>query len=175
MDKIPPLILMALVLALTQRHTTMTSEEGGFQIDFPQQPDKETIILSTSDQDKVVTTVLHAQDDELDYSVVYHGCAEPLKNSDARLVLQTARDNLISEISGTLLSSREIAISGAIGLEFEIEYLDPKGRKKRLHERSCLANQRFYQVMVVGSPAALGADTGSRFLRSFSLIRPAAK
>jgi hypothetical protein len=169
------MLASALLLLITQNAEPYQLQEGAFSIRFPRKPARRTILLPTSEGRKLPAVTFRVEHHFLDFYLVYHECAGDVDPARARVVLQTARDSLVSQLGGTLITSREVAIEGATALEFEVEYLDPQGLRKRVRERSCLTDERFYQVMVFGSPLAMRSEAGSEFLQSFSLKRPRTK
>ncbi len=173
---IAPLLMTGVLLVITQDADTFLLDGGTFSIRFPHQPERKTVLLPAADEQNIASIVYRTEAHFLDYSLTYQVCGQDVPTAAARVVLQTARDQLVSQVSGTLLSSREVALHGTIALEFEVEYLDSERHKKRLLERTCLADGRFYQIMVVGNPTLLKSDDDPRaFLRSFSLVRPQEK
>ncbi|HEU5118213.1 MAG TPA: hypothetical protein VFT74_16465 [Isosphaeraceae bacterium] len=170
---IAPLLMTGVLLVITQDGGTFLLDGGTFTIRFPHQPERKTVLLPATDQRNIASIVYRVEDHFLDYSLTHQVCGQDVPTAAARVVLQTARDQLVSQVSGTLVSSREITLDRTLALEFEVEYLDSERHKKRLAERTCLADGRFYQIMVVGNPTLMKSDDGSTaFLQSFTLVRP---
>lgn len=166
-----PLLASALLLLIAQNAGPYRLEDEAFSVLFPQRPDRQTVLLPAGEDQKIPAVSFRAEHHFLDFSLVYQECSGDADPAQARIVLQSARDGLVSQLGGVLLASREIAIDGVPALEFEVEYLGPRGLKKRVRERSCLTKGRFYQVMVSGSPLAMRSEAAPEFLQSFSLTR----
>lgn len=172
---VAPILSAGICLAVAQNLHPYLLEEATFSISFPAPPERKTVLLPTSADQKLPAITYRAEHHFLDFYLVFHECEKNLTNPEARAVLLSARDHLIAAISGTLLSSREIVIDGVVALEFEVEYLDSQEQKKRILERTCLANRKFYQIMVIGNPTLMRTDAPSDFLQSFTLTGTATK
>jgi hypothetical protein len=84
-------------------------------------------------------------------------------------LLAAARDALVRNIDGRIASTREIAIDGVAGEEFEA---DGKvgAQPMRLAARVLIGGSRFYQVVYVGRDGKLAEADAKLFLGSFRLM-----
>jgi hypothetical protein len=168
---IAPLAYAGLLVLIAVEPGPFVLDDGAFRADFPREARRRTLLLPVPEGEPIPAVTYRAEYHFLDFYLVHHDCLDDLAPYQARAVLQAARDSLVSRLGGTLLSSREVAVAGHVALEFEVEYLDD-GLTRHVRERTCLANGRFYQVMVVGTPVAMArSGAGGDFLRSFSIAR----
>lgn len=141
-----------------------SSRPGGFQVDFPGRPEVSRRRIRTEVGD--VASVRHTAGDGVHatYDVTY---TEYPPDSFARLtpekLLTAARDSLVYQSKGRLVSDKRIVAGKAFGRECEITGADGMRYDVRL---LAVAN-RIYQISAIAQPPAR-PDT-RRFFDSFRL------
>jgi len=84
--------------------------------------------------------------------------------------LAAAREGLVHNIDGRVISAHEETIDGASGQEFYVEG-NVDGRPMRLAARLLVAGSRFYQVVYVGQSDRITDADVDLFLGSFRTTR----
>jgi hypothetical protein len=121
-------------------------EEGKVKVLLPGKPSKSAreVVLGG---EKVVMQMLQTQMSGMAFGVAY----APLPPGDPGALLPAARDALLRNIEGTLVTEREVDVrgTGAKGREFTGEGV-VAGTPMLIAARLVAANGRFYQVVFVG-------------------------
>jgi hypothetical protein len=121
-------------------------EDARLKVMLPGRPAKSTrdIVLGG---EKLAMQMLQTQLNGMAFGVAY----APLPTGDPNALLPMARDALLRNIAGTLLTEREVDIRGtaAKGREFTGEGM-VAGTPMLVAARVVAANGRFYQVVFVG-------------------------
>jgi hypothetical protein len=81
-------------------------------------------------------------------------------------LVASTRDALTTNIGGRLVADREVAMGAARGREFRAE-----GAEVTLVARVVVAEQRLYQIAVIGRSDNLTADGVETFFSSFRLVQ----
>src|SRR5262249_6073193 len=82
--------------------------------------------------------------------------------------LPGAAKGAASSHEGKVTIERDYTFEGATGLEFEAETAKPKGY---VSGRVIVINNRFYQLLAIGSKARLTDPEVQKFLTSFKLVK----
>ncbi len=90
---------------------------------------------------------------------------ELMKLSDAKTLLEGARDGAVGNTGGKLLEDKEITVDGHPGRQFKLEI--PPGLK--LSGRIVMAESRLYQVMAIGLGDSLPQTTVDQYFASFKI------
>lgn len=121
-------------------------EEGKVKVLLPGKPSKSAreVVLGG---EKVMMQMLQTQISGMAFGVAY----APLPPGDPGALLPAARDALLRNIEGTLVTEREIEVrgTGAKGREFTGEGV-VAGTPMLIAARLVAANGRFYQLVFVG-------------------------
>ena len=157
----------ALLLALAcsrAEWTTVSSPEGGFEVEMPAVPE-----LARHTVDTVVGplefTVHSARLGSASYQIIWVEYPEGAIE-DAEAVLDAARDGAVARSGSRLVREDRIALDGHPGREIE---LDVQGRIIGL-DRLFLVGNRLYQILLAGDAGDLRSEEATRFLESFRLI-----
>ncbi|MFC1708464.1 hypothetical protein ACFL2J_00190 [Candidatus Omnitrophota bacterium] len=144
------------------------SKEGGFSVDFPGEPIVNTVKLPTDfGLIPLYVFVLNAQN-EFIYSISfvdYPGNLFAQKTAEG--ALDAARDGVIANVQGQLLSESPISFKGYLGRVVEFSATEGKSYAKA---RFFLVNQRLYHIMVTTATERKSSYDIRRFLDSFKLI-----
>jgi hypothetical protein len=121
-------------------------EEAGLKVMLPGKPTKSEreVVLGG---DTIALHMLQTQKSGMAFGIAY----APLPTGDSGALLTAARDALLRNIAGTLLTEREVEVRGAAGpgREFTGEGV-VAGTPMVVAARVVAANGRFYEVVFVG-------------------------
>jgi hypothetical protein len=143
-----------------------TSDDGGFSIAFPGDPETQTQSVPT-DVGDVALTMYTVETGSAAYLAGYADYpADMVAGSDPETMLDGGRDGAVGNIDGRLLTEKHITLDGHLGRELKVE---SKDGKQVLYGRFYLVEARLYQIMVVTSPDGLEETVIFAFLDSFTL------
>lgn len=146
------------------------SQDGRFAIMMPDFPEYGVEDLLTS----VGALQLHIFSVSADDSVfmaAYNDYPEfVVSSSDVGKMLDGARDGAVSNVSGKLLSERQIRLQGYPGRELWIE-ADVEGQKGLARARIYIVGRRLYQVLVAGPENQFPESDAERCLNSFIIVQ----
>jgi hypothetical protein len=141
-------------------------EEAGLKVLLPAKPAKSSREVALAGE-RVPMQMLQSQLSGMAFGVAY----SPLPGGDPAAVLSAARDALLRNIDGRLVTEREVAIRGAAapGREFTGEGV-VGGTPMLLAARLAIANGRFYQVVFVGRRDRAEKVDLPLYLGSFTIV-----
>lgn len=144
----------------------VSSASGGYSVLMPAPPDtaqREVVVGGVA----LMMSMTSARRDGMAFGAAY----ADIPRTEARdaALLAAARDALVRNINGHIASTREIAIDGAAGQEFQADG-KVDGRPMRLAARVLIGGSRFYQVVYVGRAGSLPEADANLFLGSFRLV-----
>jgi hypothetical protein len=121
-------------------------EEGKVKVLLPGRPSKSVREVALGGE-KVMMQMLQTQMPGMAFGIAF----APLPPGDPGVLLPAARDALLRNIEGTLVTEREVEVrgAGAKGREFVGEGV-VAGTPMLIAARLVAANGRFYQVVFVG-------------------------
>lgn len=141
-------------------------EEGKLKVLLPARPSKSSreVVLAG---EKVPMEMLQSQLSGMAFGVAY----SPLPKGDPAAVLAAARDGLLRNIDGRLVTEREVAIRGtaAPGREFTGEGM-VGGTPMLIAARLVASDNRFYQVVFVGRKDRAEKVDLPLYLGSFTVV-----
>jgi hypothetical protein len=117
--------------------------------------------------EKVALHLLQTQKSGMAFGVAY----APLSGGDPAALLTAARDALLRNIEGKLVTEREVEIRGAGGRGYEFTGEGVvAGTPMLVSARLVAANGRFYEVVFVGRKDRVGEVDLSLYLSSLTLL-----
>ncbi len=144
--------------------TTVSSAEGGFQVEMPTAPELARHTAESA-AGPLEFTIYGSQLAGSAYQVAWVDYP-PGTVADPAEVLEAARDGAVAQMAARLVRSESIEIEGHPGLEFEF---DVEGRLAGF-ARMFLVGDRLYQLLLAKEPGDLPGSVGARFLESFRLL-----
>lgn len=159
-------VVAGLLFSCAGGWTEFRSLEGGFSIDMPGTPKKQTESVPTAAG--TITAHLFTQERMNDgYMAGYSDFPKQLiKASPPATLLKGGRDGAVANVGGKLLGDKMITLDGHPGIEFDFE-VQSKGIRSRA--RVYLVDNRLYQTVVYQSQALWSEKQADRFLDSFRL------
>lgn len=139
---------------------------GGFSVLMPSQPQESSAPTASGEKARtyqIVTALNNIRAMAVSYA------SQPPSSSPVVLsdkVLNAARDNALSNLSGKLLEESSIKLGSFPGKEFRMRL--PKGNV--VTQRIYLANNRQYSLMVITLPQNVNVPEVSKFLDSFKIL-----
>ena len=147
---------------------TVTSKEGRFTVSMPGKP-KETTQEADNPGGKVRIRVFTVElSKDLAYMIMYNDFSVPALAAGPQTILKAGRDGGVSSLQGKLLQDKEISLGDdkVPGRDILIE-----SPTVHFRARIFLADKRLYQVIVVGSRAAVTAKDADQYLNSFKITK----
>lgn len=149
-----------------------TSQELGFKINFPVQPqtaksEKQTAsgltrMIRYRAKDKSFRTAL----------TVVTFSRGPFSRRQMATGLKLSRDNQVRSLKGELVSEKDIAIDGHPGKELLIAIGPPgKPRTFRYRVRTYYVQNRQYLISIIGTEKLVSSQRSEDYFNSFSLIQ----
>jgi hypothetical protein len=161
MRQLPLAVLLALTLsACSPKYDwrDYRSEDAPYSVLFPGKPAKQTRAVKLG-QLEVSMTMTAAEIDGVVFAIGSAQLADAAQAPAAIAAMQTA---MVNNIGGTLTSNKLLA-NGA-------QEVDASGKTMRLTGRFITKDRRVYQVVVIGAPQKIEADTVETFFSSFKLL-----
>lgn len=137
---------------------------GGFKVAVPGTPQEKTQKIAGAD-----TKTYQVETRDGAYAVSYTDLKGVGKESQQqqKARLDGARDGAVKNINGKLRSEKEIKLDDKYpGREIVI---DLAGKNGVVRQRFYLVKDRFYQILVAGTPAFVDSTAATAFLDSFAL------
>lgn len=131
------------------------SNDAPYSVLFPAKPDTQTRTIKLGPLD-VSMTMSATEIDGVVFAVGSAELADAAQAADAVKAMQSA---MVGNIQGSITSSK----TGANG----VQEIDASGQARRLIGRFLSKERRIYQVVVIGSPQKIDADTVETFFTSF--------
>jgi hypothetical protein len=141
------------------------SKRGTFSVMFPDVPIETTKKLRTEIGNVASTRFTVVAGTSVTYDVMYNDYPKAgIAKVNPQLLLDAARDGLLNQTKGRLVSDKHIVLGAVPGRDQEILGADGT----RYWARLVLAGNRMYQLMAIARPPAT-ADTQT-FFDSFQLL-----
>lgn len=171
MRKAFPLLLLLsasamVVSAQTQDWSKFTSPEGGFSIQVPAAPVRETKTHTDAKVGEFTTNLYIARADREIYVFGWVDYAPTFK-FDVRGELEANRDKFLAGIKAKLLDTTTVTLGKHQGIEFTAE-LPNAAIKSRVY----VVGRRPYQLIVITPAGRDATQNVTRFLTSFELTPP---
>jgi hypothetical protein len=169
--KLLTLAVLALMAVACQRFKwkEFTSTAGAFSVLLPGTPTEQTQRLNT----QVGTIDVHLfilEQDNAQYLVAYNDYPDAMAQSaNADKVLDGAREGVVANVRGRLVSEQRISLAAHPGRELHIKV--PEGLQA-MRTRLFLVKQRLYQVGVLTADGETDTKDVNKYLESFKLLAP---
>ncbi|HEX5706038.1 MAG TPA: hypothetical protein VFX96_02000 [Pyrinomonadaceae bacterium] len=143
-----------------------TSNEGGFTVSLPGEPQARTVVTYTRSGPLYTNTVSSNDDDLNNFSVSWTSYEDDrLARRPVEKLFDRVREGLLKATGGRLLSDSPVNLDGHPGRAFAYETPDGDVHKFRVY----VVSDKFYQVSTQTKAAANAPSAGERFLASFKL------
>ncbi len=162
------LALGVVLLGCGDDRVFFSSPEGRFSIAFPTTPLPTESPLETS-SGPVTLHTLTASSQNTAYVVAWADYPPEALGNDVEQMFDQTRDNLVANLSGELVSEKQLEIQGQPGRAVTLRVA---GTENVLEAHLVLAGGRLYQIAVVNSEGRIGAPEAERFLDSFEILAP---
>ncbi|MEX2553250.1 MAG: hypothetical protein WD627_09685 [Actinomycetota bacterium] len=162
------LIGMILLGAACGRPSTtyrlFTSEEGGFQAEFPSEPKREAV--SVTGQGTTLNLIAFTSETPIEaVSVSFVDYPQQIDDSNRQAVINGAATGAASTLRGTLQSSRPTSFLGYDALDFVIDSDDGKATASVF-----LVGNRMYLLQVVQTQPEEDSESFERLLSTFKVV-----
>ena len=146
------------------------SEQGGFSIQLPGEPDVETDRVPTGAGEVDLHLYVVETEEKTAYFVSYTDYPRSVvSKSDPYRILAGAREATIRAQNGTLNSLYRLRLRDHPGMEFMADVV-VGGRNAVLWARSYMVGRRLYQTFVMAYKGREPFEEMERFFRSFRLL-----
>jgi hypothetical protein len=152
-----------------------TLSEGGFTVQMPGKPKKQTQSVSTAVGPVTFNTFSVEHSSEA-FIVGYNDFPiAATKNIDPEQLLNNAKNGAAQSVSGKVTGEKSITMAGNPGKEFVGEGVSPeadssgKRQEATFTARIYWATPRLYQVLYVHPKGSAATETGQKFLDSFQI------
>lgn len=143
-----------------------SSDAGRFSVKMPGNPKRDKNSLQTA----VGTIVMYSfsvEKADIAYVVAYIDYpGSVIEKVDPDQLLDNARNGALQKAGGNLLSEKNIDYNGYSARELEFEVKGGLGLGRAVH---LLADNRLYQVMVIGLKLTFPTETVQEFINSFEM------
>lgn len=153
------------------RWRAVRPQDGSFTIEFPDLPTQKNSQKSTPHGPiEINTYILKPNNKRPAFFFSYSQLVdkEQVKIKEA-LLIKRARESLVNDSKGKLLSERQIKLGDRAGLELSLELTGSMALRARIF--AC--PDRLYQIVVVGNREQVNDMNATRFLLSFQLKKMA--
>jgi hypothetical protein len=146
---------------LPYRWQTYVAPDKSFSIDFPGNPQEETIKVPLQNLGEAIVHTASVQ-------IIFHCTVTDDENVTGKTpdeVLDSGLEGMLRKVQGTVLSKKRIAVQGNPGLEIRASARNNSSVDARL----ILVSDRLYMIMVVETGQSNDVKTVQRVFRSFKL------
>lgn len=168
----PRFFLAALALALFVFACSLpakweTVSEGGFSVELPGKPNKQTQTVNTP-AGPIAINMFTTETGGEAFIVGYNDFPAQAANIvPAETILNSARDGAIKNVNGKVTSERSINLNGNPGKEFVGDSTTPM--EGTFSARIYWVKPRLYQVLYVHRKGTAASENGQKFMNSFKL------
>lgn len=158
---LPPTLLLAFVLsACSPKYDwrDYRSPDAPYSVLFPGKPAKQTRTVKLDQLDASMTMTAA----DIDGVVFAIGSAQLADAAQAPAALAAMRTAMVNNIGGAI--TRSTTLPGGA------QEVDASGRAMRLVGRFITKDRRVYQIVVIGAPQKIEAETVDTFFSSFKLL-----
>jgi len=172
MKKLPIFASLGLIVVLftacsgTQE---FKSDAGKFSVQAPQ-PLAESIQTTDTESGKMEQHVFTANVGKTTYLVAYADYPPDAVKGDPQNVINLAITNAVTNVTGQLISSKDITVDGNAGKEIFLESFAQDGTAVHSKVRFFMAGNRLYQVMGLATRGEADFTAIDGFLNSFKLL-----
>ncbi|MCL5275564.1 MAG: hypothetical protein M1434_12605 [Chloroflexi bacterium] len=146
-----------------------SSDKGKFTVTMPATPKESSQSVDTA-AGKIDLYLYTAQVGTSAYLVSFSDYpADMMSQADPAKVLDGAMNGAVTNISGTILSSQDITLSGNPGKDFSAEGKIKNPGDGSVRGRIYLVKNRLYQIIVVGMKDQIPTADADKYLQSFKL------
>jgi len=148
------------------------SEAGRFSVMSPRVLKETTQSIDTPAAGKITFYVFLGEQGNEEFAVSYGDYPETIiKKIDPQIILDGARNGMVRNINGKLISETKIALEGNPGRELLIDVLAGGGREITFKARLFLVKNRLYQIMWVAPKGKASVVEMDAFLQSLKLLK----
>jgi hypothetical protein len=166
---IPVLILFQAADGPLKDWKEFSPKEGGFRVLMPGEPTKKTRKLETPQGDAVIVTY-SIQTRKAAFLVIRSDLPPKVDVTDAKKLLDDARDKGVKNSGGTLRDEKEIELDGHPGREMTLELPDSKVKGGGIYKtRIYLVGHAHLQVITLAPKSEANLKEINAFLDSFRL------
>jgi hypothetical protein len=161
MQKLPLALLLAVTLsACSPKYDwrDYRSQDAPYTVLFPGKPTTQTRSIKLGQLDASMTMTAA----DIDGVIFAIGSAQLADAAQAPATIEAMKTAMLNNIGGTVTASKQ--------LDGGAQEIDASGKAMRLIGRFIAKDKRVYQVVVIGSPQKIEAETVETFLTSFKIL-----
>ena len=148
------------------------SAAGRFSVMSPLVLKETTQSIDTTTAGKITFYVFWGKQGDRECAVSYGDYPESIiQKISPQVILDGARNGMVSNINGKLISETKIALEGNPGRELLIDVLAGKGQEMTLKTRIFLVKNRLFQIMWLAPKGRASIIEMDAFLQSLKLLK----